>query len=337
MCIMKKIKYKELQDREWLFQKHIIEKLSCRKIAVLIGVKYYTSVRDALKRLNIETSRPRIHSPKGQSYSPKLNDRDWLIDKYISCKWGLNKIAKEVGVKSSSSVRDALKRMGIPVRDKSNGYLATRTNDDHLCLSQDNIDIIHGCLLGDGWLKRSNVNTSFGKKNVNYDHIELVAKSLFGEKFKLRISGPYIPKKRSIINGRKILSCRPVFSIHSLVHPELNDLYSKWYSNGKKVIPRDLEINKVVLLHWFLDDGYSQYKYTKKNGTRAVSIVLCSERFLQEDQKYICEKIYESLGLKFSLLKRGKYIRMELSKKDTSKFFDIIGPCPVPSMAYKWK
>ena len=68
-------------------------------------------------------------------------------------------------------------------------------------------------------------------------------------------------------------------------------------------------------------------------------IVFCSESFVKEDQEMLCERIAAKFPLTPKLMKSqwGTGYRIGLPQSQTQEFFEIIGPPPVPSLAYKWK
>lgn len=262
---------------------------------------------------------------------PQLNDEKWLRQKYeVECL-GTRAIGVLAGVKTPNSVRQALIRFGIPVRTISDG-ITCKQNDGFI----PSWNVLHGCLLGDGclqaWNKRSDYSyPSFHKKNKYYDHISYVAQILFGNKWKDAIS-----EGGNACNGKWCT----YFCLRSLAHKELMPLYRKWYSpenDYKKVVPVDLELNKEMVLHWFLDDGSTSYR-RKESKTKQVRGVFCSESFSKNDQETLCEKM-NGLGIRCSIRPYGEGTgwRIHIKQKCVADFLDFIGPSPVSSLAYKWK
>ena len=111
-----------------------------------------------------------------------------------------------------------------------------------------------------------------------------------------------------------------------------------------------MNFTPTVLLHWFLDDGYSyivnrKYKNPKWN-KRKVRVLFSTQSFQKEELELLAKKILDNLGLKVYVRfhrRNGKVLgtgyELELSEKKSNitLFYDIIGPPPVPSLAYKWK
>src|SRR4051812_15045126 len=113
------IKYKELQDKNWLCQKYFVEKLSSKAIGRILNCNP-SSVILALKRFDIE---PRS-SKDGRNLVPLqsfkydlLNDKDWLYQKYVIEKISTEEIARLAGAKTANSARQALIRFGIELRN----------------------------------------------------------------------------------------------------------------------------------------------------------------------------------------------------------------------------
>ena len=115
--------YPQLNDRDWLYQKYWIERLTCRAIAELVGCEA-TAVLKALKRLGIprrtnsEAHKGAIPQNKGQTKYPELRDEDWLYQKYWIEELSIHKIANIVGC-SDYAVWCALLRFNILMRNKS--------------------------------------------------------------------------------------------------------------------------------------------------------------------------------------------------------------------------
>jgi len=100
-------RYRELQDKSWLETKYIDQKLEIPQISRMLGCSP-PGVRFALKRYKIP-----IRNTKFKFH--KLNDKGWLIKKYVDQKLGTLDIAKELGC-TKHGVRVALKRHSILLR-----------------------------------------------------------------------------------------------------------------------------------------------------------------------------------------------------------------------------
>ena len=262
---------------------------------------------------------------------PELNDREWLKHQYDDLGLSTVRIAKRLGC-GSSSVRQAMLDHGIKIRDASARralLMSTRVGDGFIF----NRSVIDGCLLGDASLITRNKHSDtsipyFQKMNKPMDHVEFVASLLFEE------WGDKIHKLEHHSGG---VVTKTQYAIYSLSYDEFLPMHREWYpaSRGyKKSVPESLQIDETVLLHWFLDDGMCGLH----RGTRP-RLIFCSESFLLEDQKMLCQKVNDvfPLGMKVYAAGSGTGWRIGIPPDNVALFYEIIGPPPVPSLAHKWK
>jgi len=243
-----------------------------------------------------------------------------------------------VGAKTPNSVRQALIRNEIPVRNIREGLTHNRESDGFII----NKSVLEGCLLGDAglqcWNKHSNISAPyFYKTNKYLDHIKYVGNFIFNKPFKIH-------NEINKINDHSLI----YFNIRSYSYDILIDYYKNWYpeSNGfKKIIPNNINIDEIVLLHWFLDDGCAHLRNRKdylshyKPAERQILIFFCSESFIKEDQDWICDRFNDKydLGMKTYKYEHGTGWRIKVPQSKADLFYEIIGPPPVESLAYKWK
>ena len=346
----------ELNDKDWLSEKYIDEKMSCRSIGELIGCNEGT-VRRALDRNDIKArNNSESHSLiKIDSKYSLLNNESWLREKYIDEKMGTLEIAKLVGAKTSNSVTQALRKFGLPVRTIGEGLTINR-EDDGFIFNQNALEVLDGSLLGDAslrvWKKRNiNANAFIIKTNKFYDHVLYFSKQIYSTEENAK---KYIREKKVTLTYKGIKKTFTYFNISTYSHYELTSIYNKWYpesNNFKKVVPKDIIITPTVLLHWFMDDGCSSlrkrdYKenpkkkwLSRRRKENQVLITFCSESFSKEDQ----EMLVTQMNKKFNLCAKviacgfGTGYRVKIPQSKAQYFFKLIGPCPVPSFAYKWK
>ncbi len=181
------------------------------------------------------------------------------------------------------------------------------------------LEVINGCLLGDGCI--------FSDKK-KYFRFKLTAKDenlikWIGNKLR-KIGNVYFSKDKR--NDTHIL----YFS-----HPYLKNLREKWYIklNGKtqKVIPRDLELTPTTLFFWYIGDG-SFIRH--KDPNRVPWIILATNNFLKKDIEFLVKKLKE-LNLNFypvrykSGFKNGEECGYALVSKTSDatvyNFFKLIG------------
>lgn len=330
------MKYPILQDKAWLEARYIGDKLSPNQISKLVGCSRRL-VADYLKKSGIKMrSRKETRALFEREISFKeLSNKDWLAQKYIVDGLSTQTIADLVGAKSSNSVRQALTRFSLPIRDRVDAQVLNKEED----YFQLNMPVIEGCLLGDAHLKKTTIDNpkcwpAFNKKNIHYDHMFFVGNLLFAEAVEDRISKHNNYLK---VTGKTYT----YFLMRSLVHQELIAAHERWYpswNNYVKVIPEDLEVSSELMLHWFLDDGCASRR-RKGSKTKQVVIILSSESFEREQQEHLCEKLNAKFGLRMKTTpcNSGTGWRIRVPQAQAGLFYEIIGRPPVESLSYKWK
>ena len=112
----------KLNDKEWMHQKRIVEKMTLRDLAKELGVDRATLTQAAAKHGMSEVSHKKI-SVESQAY---LGDYEWLWNKYKMEFLSHRVIGKELGI-SEEPVRDALTKFNIEAN--SNGVYNTGTSN----------------------------------------------------------------------------------------------------------------------------------------------------------------------------------------------------------------
>ena len=176
--------------------------------------------------------------------------------------------------------------------------------------------LIIGCVLGDGYLRKVperkdaflEVNHSFkAKEYVDWKYSILK---------NICVSGP---KKKEI---DKI---RSVYRFFTRQHPEITELYEKFYSKGRKVVPPQIKLDPLILAVWFMDDGSK----TKKG-----DVYLNSQQFDFSSQRRLLHAL-RLLGIKARMNKDKKYYRIRILKESVRDFVKTIKSYIIPSMRYK--
>ena len=271
---------------------------------------------------------------------PLLDDFDKLHEEYIEKQASIKSIARSLEC-NPTTVRYHLRRHNIPLRDKKTRRdLQINSRENHLILDK---SVIEGGLLGDGCMvlsrgKGSLSDPYYKRKNKFRDHVRWVGELLYGEFAEERV--------KCGANGFNIKG-EPLenYYFRTLTHSELRQIYDRWYpdSNGQnKIVPKDFVLDSVSLLHWFLDDGYSTQR-RKESVTKQIVVGFATDSFSYTELEYLCQQMLDLWKLRFRIVKHGinkegnqKY-QLYLAQSQADLFFSIIGPPPVPSLAYKWK
>jgi len=199
--------------------------------------------------------------------------------------------------------------------------------------------IIEGCLLGDGcidgYIKRK--NRTFRICCIKKEYIEYLKTNFEKNGIKVGKLITYKIKDRDF--GDYISKCKDQYSISLYVYKEINKFRDMWYKNKKKIIPSDLKLTSINLLHWFIGDGSFTFRKNKK-GCWA-HIQLSTNCFSLSDINNLLNKLKVDLNLNFNKyeVNPGQYKLSISNYKEICKFFDIIKDCPkefVNDYGYKW-
>ena len=273
----------------------------------------------------------------GSRKYPLLNDDVWLRQKYLDEGLAPKIIAEIVGAANEASVRQALIRLGIPRRGYREAQVHRREHDGFIL----NGPVITGCLLGDASLEVSNKHSAecaprFVTGHVNLGHVQFTAAALFENG-----GGDKIAERTTF--HKQIGRSYTWYVLQSQTHECLQPIFDQWYPEEhgyRKSVPMDIEMTPEVLLHWFLDDGFSTLRRRGVDGkSQQVLVTLCSESFSVEDQEGLCAIINSRFDLDARLIRyhAGVGWRISIPQSRSTLFFEIIGPSPVPSLDYKWK
>ncbi len=182
-------------------------------------------------------------------------------------------------------------------------------------LTQVEKSIIIGSLLGDGYLR-----IVPGRKNAFLEVNHSISQKEYVD-WKFR-------KLRNIIKNppkeRKGKGKRIAYRFFTQQHPELTELYLRFYSNKVKIIP-DLKLNPLIIAVWFMDDGSKSYKTYYLN-TQSFDY-LSQKRFVQ-----ILKKQYD---INSSLNRDKQYYRIRIKQDSAKRFKKLIYNHIISSMKYK--
>ena len=180
-------------------------------------------------------------------------------------------------------------------------------------LTEEQKQIIVGCLLGDGAMRiKTNalleINHSV-KQKVLVDWIYTHLHEFVGT----------APKQRKGNGGR--IAYR--FTTRSL--PVFTDFYKQFFFKKKKLIPTNLILSPLTLAVWFMDDG---------NKSRS-SVYLNTQQFSLEEQKLLRAKLYEQWQIETTLNKDKHYFRIRIKTSSVNKFIGLIKPYLLQEFYYK--
>lgn len=194
----------------------------------------------------------------------------------------------------------------------------------YLDLSNLHKSIIIGLLLGDGCLTQNSKSTSLVLSTTCQYWTESMCTLLpFDYRFR-HFKRPYLEDR--FLTG---------FTYASKYYPQLSDYRSIWYPNKKKIIPLNLELNPIMLLHWFYGDGTTNY-----NKGNLIRFTFCTDSFTRDENLYLIDIFKHKYNITFKLVKgKGTNTRISLYRQDDiHKLFNIMYPYHyVDAFSYKFK
>jgi len=177
--------------------------------------------------------------------------------------------------------------------------------------------ILDGLLIGDGYIPLKQHLFYFGQCRKNREYVEYVARQLGIPAERVRDRA----RKPDARTGR-VYECS---ELRTLSHPYFAWLRQRWYKDGKKVVPKDLQVSREFLLHWFLCDGACSVL------RNSAHMMLCTDGFTHEEVMFL-KDLLEQAGVESNVTGR----RLRVRQKSIVRFYDCVGDCPVQCLAYKW-
>lgn len=245
-------------------------------------------------------------------------DRNELYQKYTIENLSQKKVADYFNV-SIDTVRRNLKEYEIPSHQPRDWLI-----HPEIILTSKQKEIIYGALLGDGSLikPREGENCLFSYISKSKQHIEFVCNDFI---------------KYSIQNGiiyssffdKRTNSTYNHYSFRTQANIAFTKLYGKWYSNGIKIIPKDLVLTPLTCLIWYIGDG------CLSNLKRSQEIILATNCFLKEEQEQILLPQLQKFEAKLRHCS-GEQYRIIIPRRKIQDFLNYIGDCPFSDYQYKW-
>lgn len=198
-----------------------------------------------------------------------------------------------------------------------------RYKPDHRpSISDHEMEILTGILMGDGSLYRGSKNVSFRVGNTNKEYLQSLHR-----RFKHISSGISLSQTAESISSSGFGSNNPdnfnnIYLWRTTTHPQLN-IFRRWYNDNGKVWPDNIELTSRTLKHWYCCDGST-------NSNNWFKITLNNE-FENKDK---IEKYFTDRGLPTpNRWSEGKDACW--SVENSSLLWEYMGN-PIPGFEYKW-
>ena len=243
-------------------------------------------------------------------FKSKQEFDEYLEYQYNTSKLSVKKIADKLN-ETELAIRRYFNRNKFKTRTISK---AMELIAEDINLTDRELSIMTGCLLGDGCLK-SKKHTAFFEYSCKH---KSVLESLMLELPRLNWMGPY--KRLKIRNGKT----QTHWNIVSNSFKSLLDLRHKWYPNNKKAVPHDLKLNQLIGYWWHLGDGSQSIGIT----------TLCTNGFTISDVEFLISILPVISKLGYS---KRKYPMINIfNQLDRLNWLNYIGPCKHKPYDYRW-
>jgi hypothetical protein len=208
-------------------------------------------------------------------------------------------------------------------------------NCDYPDVSDEQMDILRGILMSDGWINDGWSNARIEIEMTNKKYLNYLNDTIFPEigtevGMKLTAEESYeLRKQRGGKYGKNKENFSNIYYWRTVAHPEINS-FKSWRENGKKVWPSDIDLTPEVLKHLYVGDG----SYHQKDNY--MKITTKNEMYNKEK----IEKYFNNIGFSVNDWNINEYdntVKADIifSKEESLKLFDYMGS-PPPGFEYKW-
>lgn len=192
------------------------------------------------------------------------------------------------------------------------------------------VEVIEGNLLGDGYVGEKSARSGFYAHATKHRAQIVWLRRMFDEAG-IGTSKIYVRPAHYGFGGKSL--CKESYSFKSEALPAFRQIRERWYE-GKKVVPADLTLTAVKVLHWYLGDG-TLYSVGGRPRVR-----FASQGFTHADNHLLIDKL-SSFCVQATLPKvgNGSGVNIAIRSRSVDSFFDLIGDCPVElfeAYGHKW-
>lgn len=207
--------------------------------------------------------------------------------------------------------------------------------------AEEAVQVFSGVMLGDGGLalRRFCDNANFrmalsSKKQgipsvslIGYLHFVMGALASLGVE---AMTGHPKVFKRVRPDGQTYDYC----DLETKVSPFLTHEYLRWYSNGRKEVPKDLVLTPISVAHWFMGDGTSSKQAAGKPLFDCVN--LCTQAFNSYSQELLKVQLL-GLSIYATIQRSGSKQKIYILQDSVDDFMRVVDPHVIEPYRYKIK
>ncbi|MBQ9391992.1 MAG: hypothetical protein IJU02_07395 [Lachnospiraceae bacterium] len=206
-------------------------------------------------------------------------------------------------------------------RKKHNYIRNSLKENPYVRIEKEELNIILGTVVGDATLRKEYKNTKYVTSHsiAQKQYCEYIVEKLHSLGAKIYYSKRNIPDKRTGKLYESYICTLPS-------NPALNDLYTLFYPNGKKVIPNNQffkeHFNEISLAYLYMDDGNKM-----QNGYSIATMCFSIEEILE-----FRKLLFDKFNLETSMFSDK---RIYIKAKSKEHFKELILPYIHETMMYK--
>lgn len=185
-------------------------------------------------------------------------------------------------------------------------------------ISEREREIFDGILISDGSLSSSRIS---GRLSLCFKYIETINRIVSD----LPSIGFLKPWRYESKKDKRTNKSYTNYQTKTSYYRDLLEEYNRWYKNGVKIIPSDIEITSLMCYWWFIGDGYNINN----------NVYLCTDSFDVEYVKLVSEKLKQK-GFNNTIRSNN---RIAFDKRSSAEFLDWISKDIEiqKEYLYKWK
>ncbi len=121
--------------------------------------------------------------------------------------------------------------------------------------------------------------------------------------------------------------------LRSRADPFFTEQRNRWYPYGKKIVPKDIKIDRDMLLWWYIGDGFLYKKKSRPNYRRAY---LATDSFSIKDVNFLIGKLKNFFKEENTIAREKRDNEIYFGCKALCKFANLLGS-ESPVVCYNYK
>jgi len=201
--------------------------------------------------------------------------------------------------------------------------LALRNYKASLTMTERQKQLLEGMLLGDAHLERQKGALSARLKVEHSVRQSAFVDWKFSE-WRQWVRTP--PRERIRQNRLGTVSTNREFT--TLSHVEFEEFRLRFYRDGRKVVPSDLELTPVSMAVWFMDDG-------SRKSNQCRGLYLNTQSFSISEVSQLRSLMRSAVGVETSVRRQSDGLQIYIPSPSVTDLIAYIDDELIPSMRYK--